>query len=300
MAVKKLTGMDWDDLRIFSALVRNRSLSATARALGLTHATIARRVQFLEKSLNIPIIERRPEGYQITEAGKSVFEAANEMESVANRLISSLKGRGDDLHGRVRINAPPSLVQSFIVQQLANLSLKHPDLELDLVGEFRLVSLDRRETDIAIRYGKPNDGDVLAKYLCSVKFSFYGTEAWHQKISQGESPEFIVFNESNYHLPEALWLQNAFPESKVVMRTSTQISQAEAASLDLGIAFLPDVIASKYPMLIPIDLKQTIPVRELWILRRRTDRDNVVINAVWEELMQAFHNETRHFEQSSK
>lgn len=300
MTVKKLTGIDWDDLRTFSALVQYRSLSATARALGLTHATIARRVKSLEQSLGVQIIERRPDGYQITEAGQSVFESANEMESVSNRLIASLSGMQTGLYGRVRINAPPSLVQSFIVQGLAKFMLNQPTLEVDLVGEFRVVSLDRRETDLAIRYGRPSDGDVIAKYLCSVTFNFYGTIEWKEKIATGEQPEFVAFNEINSHLPEALWLTNAFPESRVVMRTSSQTLQAEAASLGLGITLLPDIVASKFPVLTQIDLQQIPPSRELWILRRRVDRHNEAINAIWDELFIAFKAENKYFDQIKK
>lgn len=300
MTVKKLTGIDWDDLRIFSALVRYRSLSATARALGLTHATIARRVKSLEKGLGVQIVERRPDGYQITEAGKSVFESANEIESVSNRLIASLQDLHNGLHGRVRVNAPPSLVQACIVQMLAKFTLNQPALEIDLVGEFRVVSLDRHETDIAIRYGRPNDGDVIAKYLCSVKFSFYGTGSWLEKVSKGESPEFIAFNEFNSHLPEAMWLENAFPESRVSMRTSTQFLQAEAASLGLGIALLPDIVGSKFPALTSINLKQHPPSRELWILRRRVDRNNYTINTIWNELFNAFDIQNEHFDHFHK
>lgn len=295
MAVKNLTDINWDDLRVFSALVRYGSLSATARILGLTHATVARRVQSLEKDLGVRIIERRPDGYQITEAGKSVFESVNEMESVSNRLIASLSDKQTGFHGIVRINAPPSLVQ-FIIHGLAKFTLSQPSLEIDLVGDFRVVSLDRRETDLAIRYGRPNDGDVIAKYLCSVKFNFYGTAIWKDKINKGEAPEFIAFNEINSHLPEALWLANTFPESRIVMRTSTQYLQAEAALADIGIALLPDIVASNFPALIPLDLNQNIPPRELWILRRSVDRHNEKINAIWNELLLQFEDESIHFE----
>jgi hypothetical protein len=52
VADEKRTEVDWQDLRIFLALGRHGSLSAAARALGVNHATIARRLHSLEHSLD--------------------------------------------------------------------------------------------------------------------------------------------------------------------------------------------------------------------------------------------------------
>ncbi|HXP02008.1 MAG TPA: LysR family transcriptional regulator, partial [Luteibacter sp.] len=51
MADEIRTGLDWEDLRVFVALARHGSLSAAARALSVTHATVARRIASLEETL---------------------------------------------------------------------------------------------------------------------------------------------------------------------------------------------------------------------------------------------------------
>jgi DNA-binding transcriptional LysR family regulator len=56
------TGPDWADVRIFVALARYGSLSATARVLGVNHATVARRLAGLERALRTKLFERRPTG----------------------------------------------------------------------------------------------------------------------------------------------------------------------------------------------------------------------------------------------
>ncbi len=43
MTDKKRTELDWQDMRMFLALGRYRSLSSAARALQVNHATVARR-----------------------------------------------------------------------------------------------------------------------------------------------------------------------------------------------------------------------------------------------------------------
>jgi molybdate transport repressor ModE-like protein len=63
------TPLDWEDIRVFVALARYGSLSAAARTLAVTHATISRRIQSLELTLGHSLVERRPDGYVLTPAG---------------------------------------------------------------------------------------------------------------------------------------------------------------------------------------------------------------------------------------
>src|SRR3989442_4190450 len=75
--------IDWEDVRFFAALARHGSLSATARALTVNHATVARRLAALEQALGAKLFKRRPTGYELTPAGRSALEAADAMEGAA-------------------------------------------------------------------------------------------------------------------------------------------------------------------------------------------------------------------------
>lgn len=74
MIDKKRKELDWQDMRMFLALGRYRSLSSAARALRVNHATVARRIQALEDSLGESLVERRPDGYVLTPAGKARWQ----------------------------------------------------------------------------------------------------------------------------------------------------------------------------------------------------------------------------------
>ena len=69
MPDRNRTALDWDDVRYAVALARHGSLSATARALGVNHATVSRRLDGLERALGRPIFDRRPDGYRPNAAG---------------------------------------------------------------------------------------------------------------------------------------------------------------------------------------------------------------------------------------
>jgi molybdate transport repressor ModE-like protein len=82
--------IDWEDVRFFAALARHGSLSATARALRVKHATVARRVAALEDALRVKLFERWPTGYKLTTAGRRALMATDAMESAAGALERAL------------------------------------------------------------------------------------------------------------------------------------------------------------------------------------------------------------------
>lgn len=294
MADQIRTPLDWEDIRVFVALARYGSLSAAARTLSVTHATISRRIQSLEQTLGERLVDRRPNGYVLTAAGTRTLAAASEMEAAAAKLIRG--GTDDSPRGIVRVNAPPSLTQSFLVAPLANLATRHPTLDIDISSDFRAVSLERRETDIALRLGRPSDGEVIAKLIATLGFGFYASAKWIKQIKTGTPPTFVGFDEANSALPEAVWLLQHFPRARVAFRGNSQLAQAAAARAGAGIALLPHFIGRQETALVPCMLEYAVPSRELWLLMRREGRKDLAIRAVADFLIELFAGERKRFE----
>ncbi|RTL50905.1 MAG: LysR family transcriptional regulator [Bradyrhizobiaceae bacterium] len=290
MADQIRTDLDWEDIRVFAALARHGSLSAAARALGVNHATVSRRVKSLERATGARLAERRTDGYVLTPAGTRVLGLAGDMERAASALR---RGGGDEQPtGLVRINAPPTLSHGFLIERLARLVQRNPALDIDLAPDVRLVSLERRETDIALRYGRrPQDGHVVAKPLLTVGFGFYGTPALCRRAETGGEPPFVGFDEANAHLPEAVWLARHFPRRRVSLRTSSQVSQALAARAGAGLALLPHFLGRRSAGLRPCPLAHDPPGRELWLIMRAQDRKDVAIRAAADHLTGIFTEE---------
>lgn len=296
MADEIRTGLDWEDLRVFVALARHGSLSAAARALSVTHATVARRIASLEEALREKLVERRPDGYVLTASGQRVLAAASDMETAAATL-----GRQGGDHvpaGLVRVNATPGLAQGFLIARLASFAAKHAALDIEVASDIRNVSLERREADIAIRFGRPQDGDVIAKRLARVDFGFYATSAWCRRVDKGSVPVFVGFEEGGAHLPEATWLARHFPRSRIAFRATNQFAQATAVREGAGIALLPHFIGRGDARLQLCDLGPLPPAREFWMLTRRQDSKTLPIRTVTDYLVQVFSDESALFERT--
>ncbi len=68
--------MDWDDLRIFLAVVRGESLSAAGRVLKIDPATVGRRIARLEEVMGARLFVKSPQGYALTSEGARLLPHA--------------------------------------------------------------------------------------------------------------------------------------------------------------------------------------------------------------------------------
>ena len=237
---------------------------------------------------------RRVDGYLLAPAGTRLLEPAKDMETAAANV-----GRGggkDKPSGLVRVNAPPSLSQHFLVSRLASLCGQHPGLDVDLATEFRTVSLERHEADIALRFGRPHDGDVIAKRLLPIGFGFYAKAEWRRRLQAGAEPVFVGFDEVNTHLPEARWLSKHFPRCRISFRTDSQSAQAVAAKAGAGIALLPHFVGKSREGLVACNLEPEPPIRELWLITRRQSRESLPIKTVADYIAFIFNDESKFFQ----
>lgn len=294
MADQNRAALDWEDVRMFVALARHGSLSGAARALSVNHGTVSRHVLSLEGALGEKLVDRRPDGYVLTAAGARVLDAASDMEAAA--AVIARGGADDQPRGRVRINAPPSVSLGFLVERLAAFSLRHPGLDIDVATDVRTVSLGRREADIALRYARPDDGDVVARLLVPVGFGFYATASVKARMQDGDTPVFVGFDEANAHLPEAAWLTRAFPHARTGFRANHHVAQAMAAREGAGVALLPHFVAAAVDALERVRLDPSPPDRELWLVTRPQFRKEPAVATVADYLMQLFGAERGRFE----
>ncbi|WP_070107378.1 LysR family transcriptional regulator [Burkholderia plantarii] len=286
MAEQKRTDFDWEDVRTFVALARHGSLSAAARMLSVNHATVARRLRSLEQSLGDKLVERRPEGYVLTRAGTHALEAASGMEHSAELLR---RGMADGAPaGLVRISSSPGLSAGFLTSRLVNLTIRYPKLDIDLSPALRSVSLERHEADIAIRFDKPQDGDVIARQLTTVGYGFYGTEEACRAAEANDDLVFIGFNEADAYLSASRWMSEHFPLARVAFRAKDQFLQSIAARSGIGLALIPHYIGRSDPALRMCDLGSSPPNRDVYLVTRRRDRKDAAIRLVAEEVADMF------------
>lgn len=292
MAVQKFTGpLDWDDLRVFLELARAGSLSAAARSLRLSHATVGRRLAALEATLGRSLMERRPDGYVLTEDGESVRTLAEAMDERA-QAIRRREGDAAGLTGTVRLTMTQALADIFLIPRLGPLRAANPALDLEIVVDNRTLSLARREADLAVRLARPQRGDLVGRRLATLGYGLYAAP---------DAPDtLIAYDESMAELPEALWLDRHGGGRRVAFRSNSVQGQLAAAVAGFGIAFLPCMLADGVPGLVRQPLSGPPPcsplTREVWLLVHRDRRDVPRVRTVIEYLVAVFTAERERLE----
>ena len=109
-------------MQTFVRIVEAGSLSAAAAQLGTTQPTVSRRLQALERSLGLPLLQRSTHRMKLTEDGERCFERAKELLANLEAFDADMRGTGDQPEGTLRVVVPHAFGQQQLVGPLQTLS----------------------------------------------------------------------------------------------------------------------------------------------------------------------------------
>src|SRR5882762_1621477 len=95
--------LDWDDVRLFLALCRARTVGDAAAALGVDGSTVSRRLVSLEAALAVPLFDRGRDGIAPTEAAEDLRPVAEQIEAAMARFTTAAEHLERDVAGLVRL-----------------------------------------------------------------------------------------------------------------------------------------------------------------------------------------------------
>lgn len=157
----------WDELQMFLAAAREGTLSAAARTMQSSPATVLRRLRVLERHLKAALFVRGSRGYALTLAGTELLQHMQAMEAEALGAERRLGGRDQRLSGSIRLATLDDLVQTVLGPVLAGFLLRHPLMELEVVIDSEFTNLTRRSAEVAIRAGGSRIRRTLLLAACA-------------------------------------------------------------------------------------------------------------------------------------
>ncbi len=267
-----MSRFDWDDLRFFLAVARAGRLTVAARRLGADHATVSRRITALETALKAKLFERRPQGYALTEQGERLLAKAEAMETEALAASSEIGGADLALSGAVRIGAPDGFGTTFLAPRLAKLAQAYPELEIQLIAMPRLLSLSKREADIAITLNPPKEGKIVARKLVDYKLGLFAAPSYLETAPPVTKPEdlfdhrIIGYIDDLIFSPELDYLDEVVKGLRAHVQSSSVVAQMNACVAGAGIGVLHHFMAADDPRLVPV-LPETVSItRSFWLI----------------------------------
>jgi DNA-binding transcriptional LysR family regulator len=281
-----LERFDWDDLRFFLAVARSGRLTAAARRLGADHATVSRRITSLEEALKAKLFERRPQGYTLTAHGERLLAKAETMETEALAIQSDIGGADMALSGTVRIGAPDGFGTAFLAPRLAAFAKSYPGLEIQLIAMPRLLSLSKREADVAITLAPPKEGKVVARKLADYRLGLYAAPGYLRDMPSVTKPDdlfehrIIGYIDDLIFSPELDYLDEVAKGLRAHVQSSSVIAQMNAVVAGAGIGIIHHFMAENDPRLVPV-LPETVQItRSFWLLVHADLKDVARVRAI--------------------
>ena len=282
--------LNWDDLRYFLLAAQTRTLAGSARAAGVQHTTIGRRLTALEHALGAPLFLRGPDGLALTTLGEKLVPLVLDVE----RSVTAVRELATSQRLRVRV-ALPSAFMTFFSATLERFRQQHPELTLETVSGAQLSDLRHGQADMALRIGPNLDEELIARPLGEVGWSLYASPHYLENHPHPVNPQEITghkvigYGTRLATLPAARWIAEHSTGSVTVLSVNEIETMLDAAKSGVGIALLPCLVADLNPGLVRLT-PQVMAHRELSLVYRREVRSSDPVRVTVHFLVQEMRN----------
>ena len=285
---------DWNQARAFLVTAEEGSLSAAARALGLTQPTLGRQVAALEENLGVTLFERVGRSLSLTEAGLDLLGHVKAMGEAAGQVSLAASGQSQTIEGQVVITASDLLSAYVLPPILDDLRELAPGIDVEVVASNEIRDLKRREADIAIRHVRPDQPDLIAKQVPGTTGHFYAAPSYLKRHGRPETVDdlanavFVGTGEITSYLNA---IQPAgLPVTKANFKyvSDSGIVSWEMVKQGLGMCIMTNELAALTPgveQVLPEFPPMPVPI---WLVTHRELRTSRRIRLVFDLLSDAF------------
>lgn len=182
----------WDFYRTFLSVLKEGSLSAAARDLGLTQPTVGRHIDALETAIGFQLFMRSPQGLVPTDAALELKPHAEQLAFNAAALLRAATGQGNAVRGTVRISASEVIAIEVLPPMLAALNDRYPDLVIELSVSDLVEDLLRQEADIAVRMVAPEQDALITRRIGGIPLGLHAHRRYLDKHGVPEKLEDLL------------------------------------------------------------------------------------------------------------
>jgi len=263
--------LSWDLQRSFLGALRSGSLSAAARALGLTQPTLGRHIDALETELGVKLFTRSRHGLLPTRAALDLVPHAEAMEAAARSFVRTASGESSEPRGSVRVTASNIIGVEVLPAILTEFRERNPRIAIELALSNRNQDLSRRDADIAIRMVRPTQKALIAKRLGTVHVGLYAHRDYLARHGVPRdladlSRHAVIGFDHDESAFRWLGVDTAIMRDSFALRTDDDLAQLNALRAGFGIGGCQVGIALREPSLIPV-LPQSLGFRlEMWLV----------------------------------
>ncbi|MBB3122141.1 LysR family transcriptional regulator [Pseudoduganella violacea] len=282
--------ISWDLYRTFLHVLKARSLSGAARALGLTQPTVGRHIAELEQGLGLALFTRSQTGLQPTDAALQLRVHLEEMQHVAASIERSAHGH-KEVRGAVRIAASEVVGVEILPAIVAPLRAAYPELAIELVLSDAVQDLVGREVDIAVRMTRPQQDVLLAQRIGDLTLGLFAHRDYlarqgaPKKMADLADHSLIGFDVETAFLRAARSELGAWSRDHFAYRCDSNLAQMALVRAGAGIGVYQAGLASRNSNLVRVLPRLMNMPMTTWVAMHADLRENTRCRTVFDALV---------------
>ena len=283
---------DWNLLRTFIAVYEAGTLTEAARRLGSTQPNLGRHIRTLEALLGEPLFVRRPGRLEPTERAHGLHGTLLPMKAAVQEARRLFAESGAQVAGTVRLAVSEVYATHVVAPLAAQWLAEQPGLEIELSVSNRAENLLRRDADIAVRFFRPEQDDVIAVHVGDTELALFAHESFiarHGEPTGFDLPvEAFAAGFDRDTSPLAPLFKGPLPPPvRFRLRTDAMLARQAAVETGLGVGvYLVDVAAER-PGLRRILADRFGQRQQVWLCAHPELRRSASMRFVWNRLEQA-------------
>jgi DNA-binding transcriptional LysR family regulator len=156
-------------MQTFVRIVEAGSLSAAAAQMNATQPTVSRRLQALERSLGLKLLQRSTHAMKLTEDGERCFAGAKELLGNWDAFEAELRGTQEVPEGTLRVVVPHALGQQRLVGPLIDYLKRHERVTVEWLLHDGTPDFIAHGIDCAVHVGVVEDASLVAVKIAEIR-----------------------------------------------------------------------------------------------------------------------------------
>ncbi len=283
----------WDLHRSFLAVMREGSLSAAARALGMTQPSLGRHIRALEQRLGVALFTRSPQGLTPTEMAHELLPHAQAMASASAAMRRAASAGIGELRGVVRVSASEVIGGEVLPGMLAAFREQHPGVVIELVLSNQSADLLRKDVDLAVRMVQPTQQALVARKVGTIVLNLYAHRRYLKTHGTPKRPDqlaehaLIGFDHEPPYVRTLRPADSPFIREHFALRTDSDLAGLAALRAGFGIGFCQVPLAARDRQLVPVLAEVIAPVLPTWLVMHEDLRRSARHRALFDFLAEA-------------
>lgn len=156
-----------EELKFFAVVAASETLTAASRELGLSLPVVSKRLAALEARLGVQLVHRGIRRLSLTSEGGVFARGVHSILSEIQQLEDDVTGQSVELRGSLVVESTMGLGRAHVGPLLGEFAALHPRLDVQLSISPLPLSPHRREFDVAVHVGAPQDSSLRIRRIAT-------------------------------------------------------------------------------------------------------------------------------------